>query len=239
MGDLRSTWRFVAPSLVQAGYRVAVMELRGHGDSDTTFVAYDDPSAAGDVLALIDELGGPAIVVGHSMGAAAAVIAAADRADLVSGLALVGPFVREPALNPLVEVAFRLAMARPWARQVWKSYLPKLYAGRRPEDFQAHRDAMIEAMARPGHTKAFSRTTRTSHQPAADVIATVSVPALVLMGELDNDFPSPAAEAEWIAGQLTARVVMVPEAGHYPHSQRPDIVVPEIIALAASVFPRA
>ena len=36
MGDLRSVYRFLAPELVGAGYRVATMDLRGHGDSDAT-----------------------------------------------------------------------------------------------------------------------------------------------------------------------------------------------------------
>ena len=44
MGDLRSTYRHLAPALVEAGFRVATMDLRGHGDSDATFSRYDDPS---------------------------------------------------------------------------------------------------------------------------------------------------------------------------------------------------
>jgi pimeloyl-ACP methyl ester carboxylesterase len=37
--------------------------------------------------------------------------------------------------------------------------------------------------------------------------------------------PDPAAEAAWIAQTMHAQVVMVPEAGHYPQSQRPDITM--------------
>lgn len=37
MGDLRSVYRFMAPPVAHAGYRVALMDLRGHGDSDGTF----------------------------------------------------------------------------------------------------------------------------------------------------------------------------------------------------------
>src|SRR4051794_25200621 len=76
MGDLRSAYRHLAPALVDAGFRVATMDLRGHGDSDTSFTAYDDPGVAGDISALIEHLGGPALVLGNSLGAAAAVIAA-------------------------------------------------------------------------------------------------------------------------------------------------------------------
>ena len=35
MGDLRAAYRFLAPAVREAGYRVACTDLRGHGDSDT------------------------------------------------------------------------------------------------------------------------------------------------------------------------------------------------------------
>ncbi len=94
MGDLRSAYRFTAPALRGAGYRVACTDLRGHGESNTTFSSYGDVETAGDIIALIEELDDSAVVVGNSMGADAAAYAAADRPDLINGLVLVGPFVR-------------------------------------------------------------------------------------------------------------------------------------------------
>jgi len=235
MGDIRSTFRFLSPALAEAGFRVATMELRGHGDSDATFSAYDDAAAASDLLALVDELGGPAVVVGHSMGAASAIVAAAQRADLVTGLALVGPFAREPRLNPLLRLLMVVAMRPWWAKVVWRSYLPSLYAGRRPADFDEHLQAMLAAIAQPGHTKAFSRTTGTSHRIAEEHLGSVTAPALVVMGELDRDYQDPAAEAAWIGDRLGGEVLMVPEAGHYPHSQRPDLVNPAVVEFARKV----
>ena len=66
MGDLRAAYRFLAPALRAAGYRVACTDLRGHGDSDATFSSYGDEQTADDVAALIGELGGPAVIVGNS-----------------------------------------------------------------------------------------------------------------------------------------------------------------------------
>jgi pimeloyl-ACP methyl ester carboxylesterase len=239
MSDLRSTYRHLAPPLAEAGFRVATMELRGHGESDTSFTEYDDRAAASDVLSLVAELGGPAVLVGHSMGAAASIIAAAERPDLVRGLVLLGPFARDPELNVLVRALFRVAMQPPWVRAVWKAYLPSLYAGRRPDDLDEHLAAVLAAIGRPGHRRALCRTTRTSHQPAAEVLGSVAAPALVVMGELDRDFDDPAAEAAWIAGQLGGEVLMVPESGHYPHAQRPDLVVPAVTEFARKVTARA
>ena len=219
MGDLRATYRFIAPVLREAGYRVALMDLRGHGDSDATFATYGDVETASDIIALIEELGGPASIVGNSMGAAAAVIVAAQRPDLVDGLVLVGPFVRS-ALT-------------------WKSYLPKLYAGRRPADFEAYRKQVVASLHRPGHAKAFSRTTHISHDPAEARLHDVRAATLVVMGEKDPDFPDPKAEAAWIAEVLHGEVVMVPEAGHYAQSQQPDTTANAVLGFLKGLKDRA
>jgi alpha-beta hydrolase superfamily lysophospholipase len=126
MGDLRAGYRFLTPALRAAGYRVACTDLRGHGDSDATFTSYGDEETAGDVIALIEVLGGPAVVVGNSMGAGSAVLAAAQRPGLVSGLVLVGPFVRNGKTSTMRRLLLRAAMAPPWAAASWKSYLPTL-----------------------------------------------------------------------------------------------------------------
>ena len=239
MGDLRAGYRFLAPALRAAGYRVACTDLRGHGDSDATFPSYGDEETADDVTTLIGELGGPAIVAGNSMGAGAAVLAAAQRPERVCGLVLAGPFVRNGKTSTLQRLILRAAMAPPWAAISWKSYLPKLYAGRRPADFEEYRAQVIASIRRPGYAKAFSRTTRTSHEPAQARLADVTAPVLVVMGEQDPDFPDPRTEADWIAHALNGQVVMVPEAGHYPQSQRPGITTAAILRFLASVTGRA
>lgn len=237
MGDLRSSFRFLQPQLLLAGYRVAVMDLRGHGDSDHSFAEYGDEPTAGDIEALALELGGPAMLVGNSMAAGSAVLVAARHPELVSGLVLLGPFVREPETSRLTRLATRMLMAPPWAAAAWNRYLPKLYAGRRPDDFAAYRVAVTAAMRRPGYAKAFSLTTRTRHHDAGRALPTVKAPALIVMGEKDPDFPDPAIEARWITDSLHGELLMVPDAGHYPHSQRPDLVGPAVTAFAQRIAP--
>jgi pimeloyl-ACP methyl ester carboxylesterase len=55
------------------------------------------------------------------------------------------------------------------------------------------------------------------------------------MGEKDPDFPDPKAEAHWIGDTLSAEVVMVPDAGHYPQSQRPDITTDAVLRFLKTV----
>ena len=37
MGELRQSYRLLAPLLVEEGCRVVTLDIRGHGDSDATF----------------------------------------------------------------------------------------------------------------------------------------------------------------------------------------------------------
>lgn len=235
MGDLRQTYRHVIGPLADAGYTVVSADLRGHGDSDAAFRDYGDEPTAEDTIALIEHLdAGPALLVGNSMGAGAAVIVAGMRPELVSGLALLGPFVRgEPSSSQ--RLSMRVLMAPAWAASVWRSYLPKLYAGRRPDDFSAYRESVAASLRRPGYAKAFSLTTRTGHGLAEASIPSVSAPVLVLMGALDPDFPDPVAEADWIAEHLGGEAVMISEAGHYPQSQRPEEVLAALLPFAERV----
>jgi pimeloyl-ACP methyl ester carboxylesterase len=235
MGDLRAGYRFLAPALRDAGYRVACTDLRGHGDSDTTFASYGDAETAGDILALIEQLDGPAIIIGNSMGAGAGALAAAMQPDLVRGLVLLGPFVRNGQTSTLQRLMLRIAMARPWAATSWKAYMPKLYAGQRPPDFDEYRDRVVASLRRPGYAKAFSLTTRTSHDPAEARLGEVSQPTLVVMGDQDPDFPNPRDEADWIAQALHGKVVMIPDAGHYPQSQRPDLTANAVTGFLATM----
>jgi pimeloyl-ACP methyl ester carboxylesterase len=238
MADLRGTFRFLAPALVEAGYRVAVVDLRGHGDSATTFPAYDNPANASDIEALVDHLGGPAVVVGNSMGAAIGVLIAANRPELVSGLVLVGPFVRNGRVSRALTAVMRVATSAPLLALTWKAYLPTLFAGTKPADFARYRAGLIDSI-RHGHAAAVSKTMRTSHDPAEAALADVHTPVLVVMGELDPDFPSPKDEADWIVQQLGGSVLMVPDAGHYPHAQHPEVVVPAVTAFLETATRRA
>lgn len=235
MGDLRAAYRFLAPALREAGYRVVCTDLRGHGDSDATFSSYGDVDTANDVIALIGELSGPATIIGNSMGAGSAVLVAAQRPELVAGVVMLGPFVRNPQVGSLKRLLLRVGMAPLWAATSWKVYIPKLYAGRRPADFDQYRAQVVASLRRPGYAKAFSLTTRTDHAPAEARLTDVTAPTLVVMGEQDPDFADPRAEAQWIGERLHAEVVMVPEAGHYPQSQRPDVTTDAVLRFLRTI----
>ncbi|TBO55444.1 alpha/beta fold hydrolase, partial [Streptomyces kasugaensis] len=99
MGDNRSAYDAVATRLAAAGFRVAAMDQRGHGESSTGRPSYTRADAAADLLALIRHLGGPAVLVGHSFAGGAATIAAAQEPELVSALVEISPFTRAQKID--------------------------------------------------------------------------------------------------------------------------------------------
>lgn len=229
MGDLRAVYRFIAPALADAGYRVALMDLRGHGDSDPTFTKYDDITTGQDLLALTQALGGPAILMGNSFSAGAAVWAATETPDQITGLVLLGPFVRDVPMSKIMRLAFRLALLRPWGRSAWLSYYSRLYPGHQPHDLAAHKAAIRVSLKRSAHWQAFVTTSHTSHAAIEGRLANVAVPSLVVMGTHDPDFPNPAEEAHWIAAQLAGQCFLVDHAGHYPQAEYPELVTAAIL----------
>ena len=235
MGELRQSYRLLAPLLAAQGCRVATIDIRGHGDSDATFSSYDDVALASDILALVDELGEPATLVGNSMAAGASVIAAAEEPAKVKGLALLGPFVRDPQAGGMAKLLFRLLLTKPWGPAAFMSYYPQWLPGPKPDGYEEHKARVRENLSRPGHWQAFVQTTRTSHAPAERRLSDVQVPAVVVMGTADIDWKHPASEAEWIAAQLHAEVVLVPDVGHYPQAQAPEVTASAIARLVEKV----
>ena len=238
MGDLRSVYRFLVPALVKDGFRVATMDLRGHGDSDASFTAYDDVAAATDALALIDHLDADrALLIGNSMTGGSAVWAAAEAPERVAGLVLVDPFVRNLPPNPLMTFAFRAGLVRPWGPAVWRGNYRRLYPGRPPADLAEYQRRQSESL-RP-KWRAFVRTSRTSHAPAEARLGEVRAKALVVMGDRDPDWKDPVAEARWIESTLDAELLLVPGAGHYPMAEYPEVVNPAVVAFAQRVHAHA
>ncbi|MFF3063390.1 alpha/beta fold hydrolase [Oerskovia sp. NPDC057915] len=240
MGDLRSTYRDLVPPLVEAGHRVAVMDLRGHGDSDTTFRTHGDVVTGQDLLALVEHLGGPAVLVGNSMGAGAAAWAAAEQPDAVAGLVLLGPFLRDPAMSAAKASAsrllYRVALARPWGAAAWAGFYSTLTKGRRAPWHAEHVAAIRASMREPGRLRSFRELALAlTHAPVEARLPEVHAPTIAFMGALDPDFTDQGAELAWIEEAVGAEGHLVPDVGHYPQHQAPDVVVPEILTFLAGL----
>jgi pimeloyl-ACP methyl ester carboxylesterase len=236
MGDLRGTWRELTGPLADAGFRVAVLDLRGHGDADTTFAEHGDAATASDIVALIDELGGPALVLGNSMAGSAAGIAAANRPDAVAGLVLISPFLRGAGSRAL-RLLYRVLFARPWGAAMWAGYYgSSLNKGAKAPWLGEHVAAIRASMREPGRLRSFRElAVALDHDVVMPYVPRVTAPALILIGASDPDYRDPAAELAWMGEQLGAKTVLVEDAAHYAQHQRPDAVVPAVLGFAAAL----
>src|SRR6195952_3576645 len=99
IGDSRHSYRFIAPALVAAGYRVANVDIRGCRDSSLGWDGYSRTAIAGDLVALVRELGGPAVIIGQSISGGAATVAAATAPDVISGGIELTPFTRKQSVS--------------------------------------------------------------------------------------------------------------------------------------------
>lgn len=232
MGDTRDAYGPLSTQLVAAGYRVASIDLRGHGDSTTTFTRYGDEPTAEDYLTVIKTLGGgPAVLAGASLSAAASVIAAGQQPSQVAGLILLGPFLRNGG-GKLMRIFMNLLFWRPWGPMVWRSYATTLWPGLGSDGARERAARSVELLTRPGCWDAFQATVAGANH---DVVTPwlggrVEAPALIIIGDKDPDWSDPLAEAKWVASNFADnKTVTIPGAGHAPQFENPELVAPAVL----------
>ncbi len=243
MGDLRGEYRFLAPRLAAAGWRVVVFDVRGHGESSVQWNDYSVAAIGADMLAIARALGdGPVYLAGNSMAGGAAVWAAAEAPQLVAGLVLIDPVVHD-ANGPqwLSNLLLSALFARPWGLPIWMRYFTSLYPTARPDDFPAYVDRLRANLREPGRFAALRHMVFASKAAATARLAEVKAPALIVMGTRDRDFKNPAQEADSVAGSLVGTVTtvqLIEGAGHYPHAEMPDRTGPVVVTFLGGLRER-
>ncbi|MGZ5406015.1 MAG: alpha/beta fold hydrolase [Nocardioides sp.] len=245
IGDSRHSYRFLAPALTAAGYRVASVDIRGCGDSSLGWDGYSRTDIAGDLVALVRHLGGPAVIIGQSISGGAATIAAATAPDLITGLVELAPFTRKQSipLGGLLRVKryrtgslLLMRTALLGSLPSWKKYLD-LAIPTKPADWDAELARIETTLHQPGRMKALRAMCQSNPKDAGVQLAHVACPVLVVEGSLDPDWADPRAEGEKIIADLPrglGELAVIEGAGHYPHVQNPD----EVLALTLPILTR-
>jgi pimeloyl-ACP methyl ester carboxylesterase len=235
MLDLRSELRLLVPRLVEAGFRVVTIDQRGMGETTGEWSEYGSIPLAHDLIALIRHLdAGPAIIYGTSNGAAAGVYVTAEAPELVRGLVLAAPFVRDGTMSWIQRRLMDIMRIPLLTLPIYMSYFPK-WEPREPRvaDFDAHiaqLKANLSEPSRRGVIRAYMF--QQTHREAEARLGQVKVPSLVIMGTGDIDWPDPEAEARWIVSQLDSELVLLDGAGHHPHIEYPQEVASAVTEFA-------
>lgn len=110
--DHLSNWQFVGPSLAEA-FTVHALARRGRGETDAT-TDHSVEEEAADVAALIEAIGGPVHLLGHSYGALIALAAAPQVRDRIGKMVLYEPPLQDSLRPERLAELEDLAAADDW-----------------------------------------------------------------------------------------------------------------------------
>lgn len=249
-------WRRNIPVLADAGYQVFALDLLGFGKSDKPALDY--------TMELWQELlfdfwteriQQPAVFVGNSIGALLTLMVMANHPEIAKGgvllnaagglnhrpeelnvplRLLMGTFTKVVSSNLVGGFMFNQIRQKPRLRRT----LQQVY-----RDHTAVTDELIdliyEPSCDPGAQKVFASILTAPPGPRPeDLLPQVTQPLLVLWGEADPWTPIAGSKIYQDLATQTDRVkfVAIPDTGHCPHDERPDVVNHEILAWMRESF---
>jgi 2-(acetamidomethylene)succinate hydrolase len=220
-------------------FRLVSIDMRGHGRSSKPANGYAAKDYADDIDALVRHLdSGPALLIGHALGARDAFVAGARENGLVSGIVAIDftPFIDEQvfvalgqrigggnrlfadqaAIAKALSERYPMTPADAIQRRVTYGYR-QVEGGWRP---LAEADAMIET----------ARGMRESFE--AD-FKSLKVPTLLIRGA-ESKFISPEVWARTKALRPDLRYVELPGADHYAAEEIPGLIADEVLSLSVA-----
>lgn len=239
--------------LLRRHVRMLGMDHRGHGRT----TAPADPQElkswyffADDLERFFEHLGEPVIAMGHSLGAAASLLVAIKRPELIRALVLIDPTIlpfswmwwwflaQKTGLIRLVPIVAKAARRR----SVWPDRESILAAYQHNPPFQSWQKGFLEAYIADGTEETGNGTIRLRCHPAwesrcfaaypADMwrhIRQVQPPTLLLYGAQSVAFRASAAKR--LTAKLQNAVVRrFEKTSHFVPMERPDECVEVIIA---------
>ncbi|MEM8613844.1 MAG: alpha/beta fold hydrolase [Cyanobacteria bacterium P01_H01_bin.105] len=238
-------WRKNIPVLAAAGYRVYALDLLGFGGSEKPALDYSLDLWEGLLRDFWQQhIGVPAVFIGNSIGGLLALMTLANSPDIAQGgvllncagslnhrpedlprplslmMGLFGTVVNAPVVGPFIfnQVRQRFRI---------RGSLKQVYGNR-----DAITPELIEILYRPscdvGAQKVFASILTAPPGPRpSDLLPHIQHPLLVLWGETDPWTPIQGAKLyRNMADDVDKAVTFhaIPNTGHCPHDERPEIV---------------
>jgi len=234
-----STLSRPAAGFAEAGYRVIVPDLLGHGSSDKPADgAYHLPYFAASLHSLLVELGVPSVtVIGHSLGGAIAMQSAHDHPELVHRLVLVSAGGLGRQVHPMLRVA-TLPGAHRVLRLVVNERTASLYRAQRLHRSLRLTPELVSNLGRAGRglvsttgRAAFFLTLRNVISPSGQRgsmwehgYLPRELPTLIVWSQDDPILP--VAHAHQTHAYLSnSQLAVFPGSSHQPHHQSAERLV--------------
>lgn len=220
LGSNADDWELQVPAF-SARYQTISVDLRGHGQSPYRG-RLTVPAMAGDVAQLLVQMGGPAHVVGLSLGGAVALALGILFPEQVRSLTLVNTFARyRPAgAGGVGRLARRLWLLAFGSRAALAGFIA---AGLFPKPEQAPlRAATVASLSRNARGTYWQALLAIRRFDARPGLGTLRCPTLVVLGDRDTTVPRAAGEA-LAAGIAGARRVVIADSGHATPIDQPEV----------------
>jgi pyruvate dehydrogenase E2 component (dihydrolipoamide acetyltransferase) len=225
-GGDRNSWLFLQEPLAMR-YRVYALDLPGHGTSSKDVGDGSIALLADAILGVLDAIGaGRAHLVGHSLGGAAVVAAAARQPERVSSLTLIAP----SGFGPEINAGYLRGFAEAQTRRELKPVVGQLFSDESLvtrqviDDLLAYKrlDGVSEALHTLLGTLLDGDSQRGDSAAALEAALAAAgnpVPVTVVWGAADHIIP--ASHAGSVPGAVRR---LIDGAGHMPHMERPSAV---------------
>lgn len=242
-------WRKNIPILAAGGYRVFAIDLLGFGNSDKPAIAYSLElwqTLLRDFWA--EHIQQPTVFIGNSIGALLCLMIVADYPEITLGGILLnsagGLSHRPDELNPLLrfvmatftklissEVTGKFLFDRIRQKRRIRSTLYQVYRDRASVTNELV-DMLYEPACDPNAQKVFASVVTAPAGPKPEeLLPKVERPLLVIWGEADPWTPiGGAAIYKKFSATKDIKFHAIPNTGHCPHDERPEIVNAQILA---------
>ena len=224
LGADMTMWAEQVPVLLEAGYAVLRIELRGHGGSDASPGPYRMEDLGADLARVLDSVAlGPVDYVGLSLGGMSGQALALERPDLLRSVVICDALPEslpnaDEIWGPRIRAVRAARSCAPIAQATIERWLTPEFHAAHPARWAEilATIAATEAEGYAGCAEAISRFSFVSRLP------TLRVPALILCGE--DDHAVPPAEGERIARLVPdGRFVAIAGARHLPNVEKPAV----------------
>lgn len=211
-------WGVIAKRLSDQ-FRVYTLDLRNHGFSPRSDT-HGYPEMAGDIAGLIDHLGGPMQVVGHSMGGKAAMVLALTRPETVSRLVVadIAPVAYTHSQMPFIHAMKAVDLSRVTRRSDAEAQLAELGVEPALCSFFTQSLDVAEKRWRLNLDTLEAEMDKIMGFP--DLDGPFENPTLFLSGA-QSDYVQPAHRAGIKQLFPNARFAKLKDAGHWLHADQP------------------